>query len=176
MICNNCGNQIPENSPYCTVCGATQNMYDTQNNYVAQSPMPQAFGPMLKLPTNRGLLKFILLSIITFGIYGIVVLAKLPGELDIAASRYDGRRTCPFFPMLYLTGITLGIYGLIWEHNFSNRIGAEVKRRGYNFNFGAADFWLWGVLGAFIIVGPYIYIHRLFKAMNMINASYNMYG
>ena len=33
--------------------------------------------PAVQLPTNRSLLKFILLSIITLGIYGLVVMTEI---------------------------------------------------------------------------------------------------
>ena len=112
----------------------------------------------------------------SFGIYGIVIWTKIVGEINIVASRYDGKRTCPYFATMYLTVLTYGIFAFVWQHKFSERVGAEVKRRGYNYNFGASDFWLWCVLGSLIIVGPFVYCHKLMKSMNMINASYNIYG
>ena len=72
--------------------------------------------------------------------------------------------------------ITYGIFAFVWQHKFTARVGAEVKRRGYNYDIGASDFWLWCVLGSLIIVGPFVYCHKLMKSMNMINASYNIYG
>ncbi len=97
-------------------------------------------------------------------------------EINITASRYDGRKTMPYFAMLALAPITYSIITLVWMHNFTNRIGTEARRRGYTTDFGAKDFWLWNVLGSFIIVGPFIYLHKLTKNMNMVNASYNYYG
>ena len=38
--------------------------------------------PAVQLPTNRSLLKFILLSIITLGIYGLVVMTKISTEIN----------------------------------------------------------------------------------------------
>lgn len=132
--------------------------------------------PALQLPTGRSLVKMIFLSLITCGIYGIVIQSRISSEINITASRYDGKRTIPYLAAFWLMYITLGIYGLVWNHQFAKRIGNEVKRRGYEYNFGASDFWLWNVLGSLIIVGPFIYCHKLMKSMNMINTSYNMYG
>lgn len=84
----------------------------------------------------------IFLSMITFGIYEMVIWTKIVGEINITASRYDGKRTCPYFPALFLSMITYGVFAFVWQHKFSERVGAEVKRRGYNYEFGAADFWL----------------------------------
>lgn len=75
-----------------------------------------------------------------------------------------------------LTPITLGIYTLVWYHQLSNRIGAELKRRGIDFDFGAKDFWLWNILGSLIFVGPFIYVHKLCKAMNLLSEDFNMRG
>ena len=55
-------------------------------------------------------------------------------------------------------------------------MGAELKRRQIDYNFGAADFWLWCILGCLILIGPFVYIHKRMKAMNLINADYNEKG
>lgn len=128
-----------------------------------------------QLPTKRGLLKYILLGLITFSIYQIVVLSKISSEINTVA-RQDRRHTLHYLLMLLLTPLTLGIFTLIWFHNLSDRIGNELKRRNIPYSFGASSFWLWNVLGSLIVVGPYIYIHKLLHAMNMINGSYNQYG
>ena len=78
--------------------------------------------------------------------------------------------------MTMITPITFGIYGLVWNHFLAERIGNELRRRGYDYKFGASSFWLWNILGSFILIGPFVYCHKLMKSMNMINASYNYYG
>lgn len=40
----------------------------------------------------------------------------------------------------------------------------------------AATFWLWNVLGIFIIVGPLVYFYKLLHAMNDLSADYNARG
>lgn len=133
--------------------------------------------PALKLKTNKGLLKTILLSIITLGIYELVVMSAVSSEINIVASKYDGKKTMHFCLLFFLVApITLGIGAIVWIHKISNRIGNEIKRRGISYNFSATDFWLWGVLGSFIIVGPFVYMHKLFKAVNLMNADYNVNG
>lgn len=173
MKCMNCGNEINDGMKYCTVCGAEQNL-SAQNTQQATAPV--SYAPALQFSTDRGLLKYILLSLITFGIYGMVTYSRIPDELNIVASRYDGRKTMPFFTMFFIMPYTLGILALVWQHNMANRIGCELRRRGYDYKFGASDFWLWNVLGSLILIGPFVYCYKLFKSMNMINASYNIYG
>ncbi len=132
--------------------------------------------PVLQLANGRGLLMYILLGIITCGIYPIVIMSRIADEINITASRYDGRKTMPYFAMCAVAPLTLMILPLVWIHNLSNRIGNEARRRGYQSTMSATCFWLWNVLGSLIIVGPFIYWYKFFKAMNQINTSYNMYG
>lgn len=139
-------------------------------NTVNQAPVGQ-------LKTNKGLLKYILLALITFGIYPLVVMSAVSNDINIVASRYDGKKTMHFCLLTFIVApITCGIAGIVWYHKISNRIGAELKRRGIAYSFSAADFWLWNVLGAFIAVGPLVYLHKLFKATNLMCADYNVNG
>ena len=127
--------------------------------------------------TNKGLFKFIFLSIITFGIYALVVMSALSNDINIVASRYDGKKTMHYCLLFFIVApITLGIASIVWTHKISNRIGNELKRRNIAYSFSAADYWLWGVLGSIIIVGPFIYYHKLFKADNLMCADYNKNG
>ncbi len=138
---------------------------------------PVSTPPVGQLKTNKGLLKTILLSIITFGIYPLVVMSAVSNDINIVASRYDGKKTMHYCLLFFLIApITGGIASIVWSHKISNRIGAELKRRGIPYSFSAADFWLWNVLGSLIVVGPFIYLHKLFKAVNQMNAHYNVYG
>ena len=133
--------------------------------------------PVGQLKTNKGLLKTLLLSLITFGIYPLVVMTAVSNEINIVASRYDGRKTMHFCLLAFIVApITMGIGGIVWYHNISDRIGNELARRGIAYSFGASTYWLWSVLGALIGIGPLVYVHKLFKAMNLLNANYNVNG
>lgn len=133
--------------------------------------------PVAQLKTNRGLVKFILLTLITFGIYAIVYFSSISDDINIIASRYDGRKTMHFCLVAFLVGpITLGIGDIVWYHKISARIGSELNRRGINYNFGASTFWLWNVLGCLILIGPFVYIHKLSKAFNLLAEDFNING
>ena len=135
------------------------------------------YAPVRQLKTNKGLLKTILLGLITFGIYPLVVMYNVAEDVNTVASRYDGKKTMNYLLMtLIVAPITLGIGGLVWSHNISARIGNELKRRGINYSFGAGTFWGWCILGSLIGVGPLVYMHKLFKAVNKMNAHYNVNG
>lgn len=158
--CVHCGKEIADEAVVCTGCGRS----------VQQAPVGQ-------LQTNRGLLKTILLSIITFGIYGLVVMSKVSTDINVIASRYDGKKTMHYCLLVFVfSWLTLGIAPLVWSHRISARIGGELQRRGIDYSFGAGTFWGWNVLGALIVVGPFIYLHKLLKAMNLLSADYNAKG
>lgn len=143
---------------------------------VSEGEFPNGSEPRLKLPVRRGLAKMVFLGILTLGIYPTVIWSRIVTELNIAASWADGKRTMPYFAMTMLTPLTLGIFAFVWMHKFCNRVGAELDRRDIDYRFGARDFWLWNILGSLILVGPFVFVHKLMRSMNEINTHFNMYG
>ena len=129
------------------------------------------------LQTNRGMLKTILLSLLTFGIYSIVVYSGISSDINTIASRYDGKKTMHYCLLFFLViPITGGIAAFIWSHRLCKRMGNELCRRGIAYSFGAGSFWGWNILGSLIGVGPFIFLHKLCKAMNLLCADYNARG
>lgn len=133
------------------------------------------YRPML--PTNRGLAKWILLGIITIGIYPLVIKTRIGKELNRVAA-IDGKNTMHYCLIFFLLGpLTLGIMALIWFHLLSERIGNELRRRQIAYSFSAGTFWGWGFFGSLLLgIGPLIYIHKLCRASNMLNIDYNFKG
>ncbi len=133
--------------------------------------------PALQLRTSRGLLKMIFLGLITFGIYPLVVESHIGEELNLIASPHDGRRTMHFCLIYFIfSWLTLGIALFVWYHRTSDRMDCELSRRGIDYAFGSLDFWLWNILGSLILVGPFVYVYKRMKAMNLINEDYNRKG
>lgn len=154
-------------------------MKENETAQAVQQPQTTAGTPAISnaMQANFSLAKFLLLSLITFGIYGVYTFAKMGNCLDIAASRYDGKKTMSFWLVFFLVGpVTLGIGFLVWFHKFSDRLGKELARRGLPETFSAGTFWLFDVLGAFILVGPFLYIYKLSKAMNALVENYRKAG
>ena len=198
MKCYYCGMEVPKNQNYCLHCGSDQSAAPVQvpeviSPTVSQPapapadwelerefpqirlPEPQP-APKLQLPTCRGLGKMFFLGLLTLDIYPTVIWSRIVTELNLVASRYDGKRTMPYFAMYLLAPLTLGIYPLVWMHKFCGRIRRELDRRTIGWGFGPRTFWLWGVLGSLILVGPFIFCHKLMVAMNKLNADYNING
>lgn len=146
---------------------------------VQQMPnmMPQGATPAVQLKTNRGWIKMILLTIVTLGIYPLVVWCKWSSEINITSSKYDGKKTTHFALVAFLLSwLTLGIYPLIWMTTFSSRVGNEARRRGLDTKLNGGSFWIFDILLSWTVVCPLIYLAKLCKAMNYINDSYNHIG
>ncbi|MEE1077126.1 MAG: DUF4234 domain-containing protein [Acutalibacteraceae bacterium] len=175
-----------------------------QQNY-QQSGYQQ---PAIQLSTNRSFIKFVLLSIVTCGIYGIICLYEISKDINTIASRYDNKKTMNYVVAWLLSMVTFGISVIVWSHKISSRIGCELQRRNYDYKFSASTYWIYNfvlsIVPSFVVglitgiasssdassgllaltyilsllsaVGPYIYIYKLFKAMNLLSESYNVYG
>ncbi|HIT34842.1 MAG TPA: DUF4234 domain-containing protein [Candidatus Faecousia intestinigallinarum] len=129
------------------------------------------------LKTNRGFIKYLLLSTITFGIYHIVIMSSISTDINTIASRHDGKKTMHYCLLYFLVSwITLFIGNLVWYHNLSKRIEDELKRRNITYSFGVMSYWGWNLLGLLIAIGPLVYKYKLFKAMNLLSENYNTNG
>ena len=134
--------------------------------------------PMVQLRTNRGLLKYFFLSLITLGIYGLICFGNISRDINTIATKHDGRKTMSFYLVFFvLNWLTLGIFTLIWFHNLSDRIGKELLVRNLPYQFSAGTFWGWYFFGSLLFgIGPLVYIHKLMHAMNTLAADYNING
>ncbi|MGN0220879.1 MAG: DUF4234 domain-containing protein [Prevotella sp.] len=120
----------------------------------------------LKVQNTYSFWKFIVFPFFTLGIYPLVKFTTMSNDV----MRCDGKTNCPFWVMaLFLSGITLGIYPLIWWHNICCRIGALNPSNG----FSVGTFWGWNVLGTLIAVGPLVFLWKLCNAMNSIAEQQN---
>lgn len=124
------------------------------------------------MKTNRGLIKFILLSLITLGIYDIVFFTCLGNDLNTLAP--NDKKTMNFCLVVFIfSWLTCGIVPLVWMHRISAKAGRQLNARGIDYSFGAGTYWGWNILGSLIIVGPFIYLYKLCKTMNYLCADQN---
>lgn len=151
--------------------------YPTQYQSDYQTQYQASIAPAAQLPTNRSLGKFFWLSLITFGIYGLIIMTNISTDINLIATRRDGKKTMHYCLVYFLfSWLTLGILPLVWYTKLSTRISNELRARGIVYSFSAKHFWLWNILGACIICGPFIYYHKLLTAMNLLSADYNARG
>ncbi|MGP1599380.1 DUF4234 domain-containing protein [Peptoanaerobacter stomatis] len=165
---------------------AQLNYNNQMNNNFNQSE----YRPILR--TDRNFWKIILLSLITFNIYGLVQIANIADETNKVCSKYDHKNTINgYLTYLLLGPITLGIFVLIWTNNLYSRMGNELIRRQIDYDFGAKTFWLYQVLFVFILIilsfivpifsftvpiPALIGFNKFLEANRALNQSYNSIG
>ncbi len=154
-----------------------QQTYQQQSYQQPVYPQAPVGAPVKVLTTDYSLLTVLLLSMVAFGIYGIYKYYHLTEEVNTVCSPHDGKKSMNYILLaLIVSPLTGGIGMIVWLYNISNRIETECKRRNLSVDLSSNDFWLWYVLGSLIIVGPFIFLNKLFKAVNAMNESYNTYG
>jgi len=84
---------------------------------------------MDKLKDNRNYIIVFLLSIITFGIYGMYLTHVKARDTNIACAD-DGRHTAGLLKLILFSIITFGIYALVWEYKLVSRWEQFVEGHG----------------------------------------------
>ena len=126
-----------------------------------------------KLKTNRKMWKLIVFTFLTFGIYAIVFFTPFSYDLDTIDPKRERGKTMNFLVAFILSLFTFSFVLFFWHHHIAERVNEALKRRKIDYNFGTTDFWAWLVFGSFILVGPFIYYHKLCTAMNLLCENYN---
>ena len=125
------------------------------------------------LRTDRKMWKLMLFSFLTFGIYSIFFFMPLAGELEkISPSRERGK-LMNYGAAYLIAYFTFAIVIVFWHHELASQIEQALRDRQIEYDFGTNDFWGWYFFGSFIIVGPFIYFHKLCTAMNLLCQDYN---
>jgi hypothetical protein len=121
---------------------------------------------------KRGLLSYILLSGITCGIYGFWRIYVLARDVNLMCDG-DGKKTRGLLGYIFFGIITAGIYCLVWFYMLGDRLQDNAKRYDLSFKESGGTVLLWYLLGSFIIVGPFIAMHIIFKNTNALADEYN---
>ena len=127
----------------------------------------------MQLDENRGLVKYILLTLVTCGIYSYWYLYKLAEDANIICAG-DGKSTPGLVQFILLSIVTCGIYAWFWYYNLGNRLQAAGPKYGLNIQENGTTLLLWYILGACLCgIGPYVAMYILMKNMNQLAHAYN---
>jgi hypothetical protein len=74
---------------------------------------------------QRGIAMSLILSIVTFGIYGIVWMVKLSNEL----SAFNGEKIMGILEII-LSVITFGVYGIYWFYKMGKKVVRAQQKSG----------------------------------------------
>lgn len=116
----------------------------------------------------------ILLSIVTCGIYGIIFWYQYVEDVNTMCNG-DGETTQNYIVVILLSMVTCGIYYYIWLYKLGNRMYNNGPRYGLTIEDNGSTLLLWSLLGAFIVVGPYIAMYKMIENFNGIADRYNSY-
>ena len=131
------------------------------------------YSPAAPLKTDRSLIAYILLSLITCGIYGYYFIYTVARDINIACSD-DDEETAGLGMFILLSIITCGIYGVYWEYKLGNRLAKNATSFGLTFQENGTTIIMWRIFGCLIcFVGTFIGSHILIKNVNAICEAYN---
>lgn len=126
---------------------------------------------------KRGLVKIVLLSIITFGIYGLIHVCGIVKDLNKCRQGHgETKKSMNPIGVVFLSVITLGIVPIVWGHRLTKRMSDELEYRDISYSLKEWHYWVYEILLCETVVCPIIYLHKLIKASNLINKHHNTYG
>lgn len=127
----------------------------------------------MPLKTDRGLLGYILLSIVTCGIYSYYFIYTIARDVNVACEG-DGQSTGGLLKFILLSIVTCGIYSFWWEYSLGNRLAMNAPRYGMSFTENGTSVLMWLLFGVLLCgIGPYIAMNILIKNTNSICMAYN---
>lgn len=123
--------------------------------------------------SNRSLVTYILLTLVTCGIYNLYFVYCLARDMNIVCEG-DGENTTGLGMFILLTLVTCGIYALIYWYKIGNRLASNAPRYGMNFQENGTTVLMWMLFGSLLCgIGPFVAMHVLIKNMNALAAAYN---
>lgn len=146
-----------------------------QANAYGQTSQPFNGGAYVptQLDTDRSIVAYILLGLITCGIYGLYMLHCMIQDVNVTC-RGDGKETKGILEYILFGIITCGIYDYIWLYKFGNRIQENAPRYGMHFEESGTTILLWFVFGSLLCgIGPWIAMYYIIRNTNALNAAYN---
>ncbi len=126
-----------------------------------------------KLKTDRNMWKLIVLQILTLGIYGIMFYIPFSFDLDKIAPKRDHTKTMNYLWAYILSIFTFAIVLTVWHYQIAERIEVALNKRNIDYEFTTGTFWGWGFFGSLILVGQFVYLYKLCRAMNLLCEDYN---
>lgn len=163
---NNANYQVPN-------VDASQSAY-AQTAYTAPTASgqaPTAVPPAID--TNRSLVVYILLTIVTCGIYSYWYIYALARDINRMCAA-DGDKIGGLGAYILLSIITCGIYAFYWEYKIANRLQANAPLYGLNFTENGTTILLWDIIGMWLCyLGPFVAMYIIMKNTNAMAVAYN---
>lgn len=121
---------------------------------------------------NRSLPKYILLTLVTCGIYSWIFLYRLIKDINIICDG-DGNETPDLLKLILLSIVTCGIYSWIFYYKLGNRIYENAGRYGLSFSENGTTILMWQLFGMLLCgIGPFIAMNIIIKNTNSLATAY----
>jgi hypothetical protein len=109
---------------------------------------------------ERSLLKLILLSMITCGIYDIIFWWGYVKDINTICEG-DGKKSPNYLVVILLNIVTFGIYDLYWNYTQGNRLQQAAPNYGLVISKGGSAVLAWNLLGSLVaaissLISPFI--------------------
>ena len=128
---------------------------------------------MRKIRTDRSLWMYILLTVVTCGIYGCYFIYKLADDVNEMCEG-DGQKTSGLLAYIVLFYLTCGCYALYWKYSIANRLQATAPRYGISLQENGTTVLLWDLFGMLLCgIGSFVALHILIKNTNQLAMAHN---
>ena len=121
---------------------------------------------------KRHFIKTLVLIFVTLGIYLCYWIYKLAKDVNTIGEG-DGKTTAGLVKLILLGIVTLGIYTFVWVFRLGDRLQDNGQKYNVDIKEGGSTVLLWYLLGASVIVGPFIALHIIIKNVNILAEEYN---
>ena len=130
----------------------------------------------MKVNQNRSLAMYIILSILTLGIYSLYTFYSIAKDVNTMCEG-DGEHTPGLLMLIVLSLVTCGIYSFVWYYKLGNRLHTNGPKFGVNIQENGGTLLMWFVLGSLLcFIATFVGINIIFRNCNMIAAAYNNGG
>lgn len=130
-----------------------------------------------RIQTDRNIIMYILLTLVTCGIYGYYFIYMLAQDVNEMCEG-DGQQTGGLAVFIVLSFVTCGLYAYYWYYQLGNRLQMNAPRYGVTIMESGTTILLWCLIGLLVCgIGPLVAMHFIIRNTNTMAAAYNrMYG